>query len=166
MSSSRLVEQCQNGQIVGVKTSSAETTTAAETAVSSDAVQPTTSSDACFVGIDGLNGEPPRESRLADCSRLNTVTVSPYPETSTVFKREVAFRIPTAFPTWRPAMNTLAARAEGEPTNSHYYPANRGSCLCYLLRLSRGILRGLLRGWDHCVHDYSSYDDYFHVDHC
>ncbi|KAG4257776.1 hypothetical protein FPRO04_09993 [Fusarium proliferatum] len=106
-------EQCQNGQIVGVETSSAETTTAAET---------TASSDACLVGIDGSNGQPPRESRLADCSRLNTVTVSPYPETSTVFKREVAFRIPTAFPTWRPAMNTLAARAEGEPTATTIQP--------------------------------------------
>ncbi|KAF5977249.1 hypothetical protein FBULB1_6621 [Fusarium bulbicola] len=115
-------EQCQNGQIIGVETSSAETTTVAETTASSDAVQPTTSSDACFVGIDGLSGEPPRESRLADCSRLNTVTVSPYPETSTVFKREVAFRIPTAFPTWRPALNTLAARAEGEPTATTIQP--------------------------------------------
>ncbi|KAI7764543.1 hypothetical protein ACKAV7_012106 [Fusarium commune] len=115
-------EQCQNGQIVGVETSSAETTTAAETTASSDAVQPTTSSDACAVGIGGLNGEPPRESRLSDCSRLNTVTVSPYPETSTVFKREVAFRIPTALPTWRPAMNTLAARAEGEPTATTIQP--------------------------------------------
>ncbi|KAF4947801.1 hypothetical protein FGADI_10134 [Fusarium gaditjirri] len=115
-------EQCQNGQIVGIETSSAGTTTVAETTASSDAVQPTTSSDACVVGIDGLNGEPPRESRLADCSRLNTVTVSPYPETSTVYKREVAFRIPTAFPTWRPVMNTLAARAEGEPTATTIQP--------------------------------------------
>jgi hypothetical protein len=39
-----------------------------------------------------------------------------------VFKREVAFRIPTGFPTWRPAMNTLAARAEGEPTATTIQP--------------------------------------------
>ncbi|KAF4341214.1 hypothetical protein FBEOM_4872 [Fusarium beomiforme] len=123
-------EQCQNGEIVGQETSSAETTRVAETTASSDTVEPTTSveaattADACVVGIGGLNGQPPRASRLSDCSSLYTVTVSPYPQTATVFKREVAWRIPTGFPTWRPAMNTLAARAEGEPTATTIQPTD------------------------------------------
>ncbi|KAH7233026.1 hypothetical protein BKA59DRAFT_534840 [Fusarium tricinctum] len=118
--------QCQNGEIVGLETSSAQTTNTVEhttsvvEATTSAAV--TTSTDVCAKGVNGLEGAPPRESRLSDCSALYTVTVSPYPVTSTVVKRELAIRIPTGRYTGQPVINTLFARAEGEPTATTIQP--------------------------------------------
>ncbi|KAJ4247417.1 hypothetical protein NW762_013092 [Fusarium torreyae] len=104
---------------VAFSTESAKTTDAAETTTSVDA---TTSENACILGINGANGQPPRESRLSDCSALYTVTVSPYAITSTVVRREIAIRIPTGRYTGQPIINTLAARAEEDPTATTIQP--------------------------------------------
>ncbi|CAJ0543737.1 Ff.00g039010.m01.CDS01 [Fusarium sp. VM40] len=118
--------QCQNGEIVGLEITSALTTDAADhttsTVEATTSAAVTTSADVCAKGIDGLEGNPPRESRLSDCSALYTVTVSPYPVTSTVVKRELAIRIPTGRYTGQPVINTLFARAEGEPTATTIQP--------------------------------------------
>ncbi|KAG8671989.1 hypothetical protein FPOAC1_005248 [Fusarium poae] len=110
--------QCQNGQIVGLETS---TTDVGEPTTTAEA---TTTADICVAGVGGPNGQPPRASRLADCSRLNVVTVSPFPVTTTVVKREVAVRIPTGKYTGQPVINTLNRRAEGEPTATTIQPTN------------------------------------------
>ncbi|SPJ72208.1 uncharacterized protein FTOL_01936 [Fusarium torulosum] len=118
--------QCQNGEIVSLETSSAQTSDAAEPTTSvveaTTSAAITTSADLCAKGVAGLEGNPPRESRLSDCSALNIVTVSPYPVTSTVVKRELAIRIPTGRYTGQPVINTLFARAEGEPTATTIQP--------------------------------------------
>ncbi|RGP76882.1 hypothetical protein FLONG3_4965 [Fusarium longipes] len=111
--------QCQNGQIVGLETSSAQTSHVAETTTSAES---TASVDSCVVGIGGLGGQPPKSSRLSDCSALNIVTVSPLPVTTTVVKRELAVRIPTGRYTGQPTINTLVGRAEGEPTATTIQP--------------------------------------------
>ncbi|KAM0350959.1 hypothetical protein ACHAPU_002737 [Fusarium lateritium] len=126
--------QCQNGQIVELEPSTSEATAPT---VSSDetsttpGVNPTetitsaattTSIDACLLGVGGINGFPPREDRIADCSALYTVTVSPYTITSTILKREIAVRIPTGKYTGQPVINTLARRAEGDETATTIQP--------------------------------------------
>ncbi|PTD07842.1 hypothetical protein FCULG_00005295 [Fusarium culmorum] len=118
--------QCQNGQIIGLETSSA----AAEP--TSTEASTTAFADACVVGVGGPDGEPPLTSRIADCSAFNVVTVSPLPVTTTVVKRELAVRIPTGKYTGQPVINTLARRAEGEPTATtilpHKVPGYAGYC--------------------------------------
>ncbi|SPJ75735.1 uncharacterized protein FTOL_05466 [Fusarium torulosum] len=88
-----------------VTTTSSDATTAAETITTSGAESTTTAADLCVQSLISPNGEPPLESREADCEALNRVTVSSYEVTQTVVKRGNVIIIPTA---------AIVRRADGD----------------------------------------------------
>ncbi|RGP62913.1 hypothetical protein FSPOR_8896 [Fusarium sporotrichioides] len=83
-----------------VSSSAPVTTTTDEVTITT-----TTAADICVQSLIAPNGEPPLQSREADCEDLNRVTVSSYEVTQTVYKRGNVIIIPTA---------AIKRRAEGD----------------------------------------------------